>query len=257
MDQSRLQALLEQVATGAVPPQQAAAALSQDALELEGQAVATPDTRRALRRGIPEVIFGQGKTPEQISAIIGRLDAAGQSAVVTRLLPEHAEQILGDWPDATYHTLARVLVRQVGAWQDRGQGTIAVVCAGTSDLPVANEASVVAKALGNRVEQVTDVGVAGLHRILRHSELLHSARVVIVVAGMEGALPSVVAGLTERPVIAVPTSVGYGASFGGLAALLGMLNSCAAGVSVVNIDNGFGAAYQATLINRLPAENDA
>lgn len=251
MDQQRLQALLEKVQRGEMPPAQAAAALSGEGVSLDGDTVATPDTRRAIRRGIPEVIFGQGKTPEQIVSIIGVLSEAGQSALVTRIGAEDAEAVRRAWPDAVYHATARVLEREVTPWEDRGQGTVLVICAGTSDLPVASEASVVAHALGNRVKKVTDVGVAGLHRILRHKKDLAQARVVIVVAGMEGALPSVVAGLTDRPVIAVPTSVGYGASFGGLAALLGMLNSCAAGVSVVNIDNGFGAAYQATLINRL------
>lgn len=251
MDQQRLKALLEQVQSGQTPIEQAAAALSGEGVAIDGDTVATPDTRRAIRRGIPEVVFGQGKTAEQIISIIGVLDKAGQSSLVTRIGAQAAETVRESWPDANYHATARVLERQVGPWTDRGQGTVLIICAGTSDLPVASEASVVARALGNRVKKVTDVGVAGLHRILRHQEDLAQARVVIVVAGMEGALPSVVAGLTDRPVIAVPTSVGYGASFGGLAALLGMLNSCAAGVSVVNIDNGFGAAYQATLINRL------
>ena len=251
MDQQQLKALLEQVQSGQTQVEQAAAVLSGAGVDIDGDTVATPDTRRALRRGIPEVVFGQGKTPEQITSIIGVLDQAGQSGLVTRIDAQAAAQVRESWPDAVYHATARVLERRVGPWVDRGQGTILIICAGTSDLPVASEASVVAHALGNQVKKVTDVGVAGLHRILRHQEDLAQARVVIVVAGMEGALPSVVAGLTDRPVIAVPTSVGYGASFGGLAALLGMLNSCAAGVSVVNIDNGFGAAYQATLINRL------
>jgi len=208
---------------------------------------ATVDTQREHRTGVPEVIYGEGKSREQIAAIMGRLSDAGQDAVVTRLEAKKAEGLPG-----RYHPVARVLVNRQEPWQDRGRGEVLVVCAGTSDLPVAEEAAVVAAALGNRVRRLTDVGVAGLHRLLKHEEALREARVIVVVAGMEGALPSVVAGLTDRPVIGVPTSVGYGASFGGVAALLAMLNSCAAGVSVVNIDNGFGAAYQATLINRLP-----
>ena len=208
---------------------------------------ATVDTERQARTGVAEVVFGQGKSTEQIRGILDRLTQAGQDTVVTRLDADRAEGLPG-----VYHAEARVLVHAVQPWTDRGRGEILVICAGTSDLPVAEEAAVVAEALGNRVRRITDVGVAGIHRLLRHAEVLRSARVLVVVAGMEGALPSVVAGLTDRPVIAVPTSVGYGASFGGVAALLGMLNSCASGVSVVNIDNGFGAAYQATLINRLP-----
>ncbi len=207
---------------------------------------ATVDTQREHRTGVPEVIYGEGKSREQIAGIMARLSEAGQDALVTRLEPEKAEGLPG-----TYHPVARVLVNPQGPWRDRGRGEVLIVCAGTSDLPVAEEAAVVAEALGNRIRRLTDVGVAGLHRLLKHEAALREARVIVVVAGMEGALPSVVAGLTDRPVIGVPTSVGYGASFGGVAALLAMLNSCAAGVSVVNIDNGFGAAYQATLINRL------
>ncbi len=208
---------------------------------------ATVDTEREARTGVAEVVFGQGKSTQQITGILERLTEAGQDTIVTRLDPDKAEGLPG-----LYHPVARVLVHAINPWTDRGRGEILVICAGTSDLPVAEEAAVVAEALGNRVRRITDVGVAGIHRLLRHTESLREARVLVVVAGMEGALPSVVAGLTDRPVIAVPTSVGYGASFGGVAALLGMLNSCASGVSVVNIDNGFGAAYQATLINRLP-----
>ncbi len=197
------------------------------------------------------MIFGQGKTTAQVSAIVSRLKEAGQAVLVTRLEPDRAQAVLADHPEATYHELARLLVQREGPWKDEGTGEVLVVCAGTSDLPVAEEAALVAEHFGNRVRRLTDVGVAGIHRVLRRASVLREARVIVVVAGMEGALASVVAGLTDRPVIAVPTSVGYGASFSGLAALLGMLNSCAPGVSVVNIDNGFGAAYQATLINRL------
>ncbi len=201
---------------------------------------------------MPETIYGAGKTPEQVAALVGRLVQAGQDALVTRASQAHAERVLEAHPEARWHDRARVIHLPVRPWRDLGRGAILVACAGTSDLPVAEEAAVVAHALGNRVERLYDVGVAGIHRVLGRREALASARVIIVVAGMEGALASVIAGLVDRPVIAVPTSVGYGAAFGGLAALLGMLNACAPGVSVVNIDNGFGAAYQATLINRLP-----
>ncbi len=213
---------------------------------------ATVDTSRALRTGLPEVIYGSGKSADQISGIIAALQRAEQDVLVTRLDPDKAERVLAEHPGATYHPRARVLAHRRRPL-DAGVGEVLVICAGTSDLPVADEAALVAEHFGNRVTRLTDVGVAGLHRVLRQAEALRSARVIVVVAGMEGALASVVAGLTDRPVIAVPTSVGYGAAFGGLAALLGMLNSCAPGVSVVNIDNGFGAAYQATLINRQQA----
>lgn len=253
MHTDRLRALLHALRAGAVEPEQVLTAL-QASVELRAEDLqyATVDTARALRTGVPEVVFGQGKTAAQVLGIVQQLHAAGQSAVVTRLDAPKAEVLLPELPGAVYHAVARVLELRARPWQDLGRGEVAVICAGTSDLPVAEEAAVVAHALGNRVRRVSDVGVAGLHRILRHLALLNEARVLIVVAGMEGALPSVIAGLSDRPVIAVPTSVGYGASFGGLAALLAMLNSCAAGVSVVNIDNGFGAAYQASLINRLP-----
>lgn len=208
---------------------------------------ATVDLDRLERTGVPEVVFGEGKSAAQIRGIAGELLGAGQDLLVTRLDADKAAQLadLGE-----YHPRARVLVK-THAWVDRGRGEIAVICAGTSDLPVADEAAIVAHALGNRVHRITDVGVAGLHRLLAHQDALRRCHVLIVVAGMEGALPSVVAGLTDRPVIAVPTSVGYGASFGGIAALLGMLTSCGSGVSVVNIDNGFGAAFSASRINRL------
>jgi pyridinium-3,5-biscarboxylic acid mononucleotide synthase len=212
---------------------------------------ATVDTSRALRTGLPEVIYGEGKTPAQVAGIIAALLETSQDVLVTRLDADKAAAVLLEHPSATYHPSARVLALRREPLPEPGRGEILVVCAGTSDLPVADEAVLVARHFGNRVERLTDVGVAGIHRVLRHAEALRSARVVVVVAGMEGALASVVAGLTDKPVIAVPTSVGYGAAFGGVAALLGMLNSCAPGVSVVNIDNGFGAAYQATLINRL------
>jgi len=208
------------------------------------------DTHRALRKGFPEVIFGAGKTPEQIVKIAGKLLDHEQSVLATRVTAEHARALRKKFKRAVYHELARCVTIERKPLPKRG-GTIAVACAGTSDLPIAEEAAVTAEIMGNRVERICDVGVAGVHRLLNRIETIRSANVIIVVAGMEGALPSVVAGLVSKPVIAVPTSVGYGASFGGLAALLGMLNSCGSGVTVVNIDNGFGAGYAAAQINAL------
>ncbi len=208
------------------------------------------DTHRALRRGFPEVIFGAGKTPEQVVAIASKLLDHEQRVLVTRVTDAHARLLRRKHKDTVYHTLAHCLTIDRKPLPKR-TGKIAVVCAGTSDLPVAEEAAVTAEIMGNTVERVADVGVAGVHRLFGRLQTIQSANVVIVVAGMEGALPSVVAGLVSKPVIAVPTSVGYGANFGGLAALLGMLNSCASNVTVVNIDNGFGAGYVASLINRL------
>jgi NCAIR mutase (PurE)-related protein len=209
------------------------------------------DTHRALRHGIPEVIYAPGKTPQQIVEIVSALRAAEQDVLVTRIETDVAERVLEEIGGGTHDALGRLLWYGPAEVPAEGKGTIAVVTAGTSDLPVAAEAIGVARRLGNKVESIADVGVAGIHRLLASSETLRSARVLIVVAGMEGALPSVVGGLVDKPVIAVPTSVGYGAAFGGVAALLGMLTSCASNVTVVNIDNGFGAAYVATLINRL------
>ena len=212
------------------------------------------DTHRALRKGFPEVIFGAGKTPAQVVKIATQLMAHEQRVLVTRITPEHAQALRKKFPRAAHHELARCVTIEKKPLPKRA-GTIAVICAGTSDLPVAEEAAVTADIMGNRVERVADVGVAGLHRILARLEVLQQASVVVVVAGMEGALPSVVAGLVSKPVIAVPTSVGYGASFGGVAALLGMLNSCGSGVTVVNIDNGFGAGYAASQINALASSS--
>jgi NCAIR mutase (PurE)-related protein len=208
------------------------------------------DTHRALRRGFPEVIFGAGKTPEQVVEIAAKLLACEQRVLVTRIHDEHARALKRKFKLAVHHPLARCVTLEKKALPKR-PGNIAVVCAGTSDLPVAEEAAVTAEIMGNRVDRVRDAGVSGLHRLLPHLEVILSANVLIVVAGMEGALPSVVAGLVSCPVIAVPTSVGYGASFGGVAALLAMLNSCASGVTVVNIDNGFGAGFAASQINAL------
>jgi NCAIR mutase (PurE)-related protein len=212
---------------------------------------AKPDLHRALRTGHPEVIFGEGKTAEQIAAIGERLAAHGQNVLATRLTAAAAAELRALAPAFVYHPEARIAVHEVTPVTVTGKGVILVVSAGTSDQPVAEEAAWTAHLAGNTVERLYDVGVAGIHRLLENRGRLTAARVLIVVAGMEGALPSVVGGLIGKPVIAVPTSVGYGASFGGLAALLGMLNSCAAGVTVVNIDNGFGAAIAASLINHL------
>ena len=208
------------------------------------------DTHRGLRKGFPEVIFGAGKTPAQILKIAAHLFDHEQRVLVTRVTPEQARMLRKKFKFAVYHELARCVTIEKKPLPRR-PGVIAVICAGTSDLPVAEEATVTAEIMGNRVERLSDVGVSGLHRLLGRLEMLQKARVLIVVAGMEGALPSVVAGLVPRPVIAVPTSVGYGASFGGLAALLGMLNSCGSGVTVVNIDNGFGAGFAASQISAL------
>jgi pyridinium-3,5-biscarboxylic acid mononucleotide synthase len=212
------------------------------------------DTHRALRKGFPEVIFGAGKTPPQVLAIAARLLRTEQRVLITRASADHAAVLRKKFPKAVFHQPARCVTIEKQPLPKR-PGTIAVVCAGTSDLPVAEEAAVTAEIMGNRVERVADVGVAGVHRLFGRLGTLHAANVVIVVAGMEGALPSVVAGLVARPLIAVPTSIGYGAHFGGLAALLGMLNSCGSGVTVVNIDNGFGAGYAASQINALAAES--
>jgi pyridinium-3,5-biscarboxylic acid mononucleotide synthase len=208
---------------------------------------AVPDYERVNRRGMPEVIFGAGKSAEQIVGIMRALNQAGQNAMATRVSEKQSAAILKIQPDAVSHPLARIVTCDVNPLPEK-HGSIAVICAGTSDISVAEEAAVTAERLGINVSRVYDVGVAGLHRLLERLNRFRSADVLIVVAGMEGALPSVVGGLTDKPLIAVPTSIGYGASFGGLAALLGMLNSCSAGVTVVNIDNGFGAAVAASLI---------
>lgn len=208
------------------------------------------DTHRALRRNFPEVIFGAGKTPEQVVKIAARILKLGQPVLATRVNDAHARALKRKFKPAIHHPLARCVTIEKKPLPRRA-GFIAVVSAGTSDLPVAEEAAVTAEIMGNRVERVFDVGVAGLHRMLARLELLQRANVLIVVAGMEGALPGVVAGLVARPVVAVPTSIGYGAAFGGIAALLAMLNSCAGGLTVVNIDNGFGAGFAASQINAL------
>ncbi len=208
------------------------------------------DLHRALRKGFPEVVFGAGKSVEQVVKIACKLFEREDRVLVTRVTPDHARALRRKLPGAKHHALARCVTIERKPLPKRA-GTIAVVCAGTSDLAVAEEAAVTAEIMGNRVERIADVGVAGVHRLFGRLDTIQQANVVIVVAGMEGALPSVVAGLVSRPLIAVPTSGGYGASFGGLAPLLGMLNSCASGVTVVNIDNGFGAGYAASQINAL------
>jgi pyridinium-3,5-biscarboxylic acid mononucleotide synthase len=252
MNPSQLRNLLEAVRSGTVAPniaeQQLLAVLR--ALPYEDLGFARVDHHRAVRQGFPEVILGLGKTPSQIAAIAAELVGRGSSLLITRAGEDAFDAVRTVVPEATYHADARIIAfRQTDV--TAGKGTIVVAAAGTSDLPVAQEAAYTAELMGNTVERLYDVGVAGIHRLLGERERLNSARVIVVVAGMEGALPSVVAGLVSVPVIAVPTSVGYGASFGGIAALLGMLNSCASGVSVVNIDNGFGAGNIASLINHL------
>jgi NCAIR mutase (PurE)-related protein len=249
MNQEYLKTMLNSVRQGGLSIDDALQQLRQ--LPFQDIGCAQVDHHRHLRQGMPEMIFGGGKTAEQIAAITAAISDRGGNVLVTRLDTEKAGVIVAAFPTALYHTEARCLTLEHQPPEQRGKGTILVVSAGTSDIPVAAEALVTARFLGNQVEQLFDVGVAGIHRLLARREQLAAAAVIIVVAGMEGALPSVVGGLVDKPVIAVPTSVGYGASFGGVAALLGMLNSCASGVTVVNIDNGFGAACAANLINRV------
>ena len=247
-----VQDLLDRVRRGDIDPSTAAdeiiAVLRMAPFEDLG--FARVDTHRALRQGFPEVILGLGKTPAQIAAIAERIVAREQSLLVTRATEDAYEAVRARVPDAVYHPDARAITLAQGN-VPVGNGTILIVCAGTSDLGVAEEAAVTAEMMGNRIDRLYDVGVAGLHRLLSEQARLQDAQAIVVIAGMEGALPSVVAGLVSTPVIAVPTSVGYGASFGGVAALLGMLNSCANGVAVVNIDNGFGGACMASVINHL------
>ncbi len=249
MDRERVRRLLEDVQQGDVSLDDALERIVRlPVVDVPGARV---DTHRALRAGLPEVIYAPGKTPDQIADIVRTIRDAGQDVLATRVESDVAGRVAERVGAGEYDETARLLWYGPADPPPVGKGTIAIVCAGTSDLPVVSEAAGVARRFGNKVEVLTDVGVAGLHRLLASSEVLRSARVLIAVAGMEGALPSVVGGLVDKPVIAVPTSVGYGAAFGGVAALLGMLTSCASNVTVVNIDNGFGAAYVATLINRL------
>jgi len=248
MDRVQIESLLNEVRDGRTDVTDALDRLRD--MPFEDLGFAKLDHHRALRTGMPEVIFASGKTAAQVAAIFERMAKAGGNVLATRASREAFDAVLAVEPRATFHETARAITLSQ-AQAIPGKGTIAVVCAGTSDLPVAEEAAVTARLMGNTVELIADVGVAGIHRLLAQRSSLQSARVLIVCAGMEGALPTVVGGLVNAPVLAVPTSVGYGASFGGVAALLGMLNTCSPNVSVVNIDNGFGAACIATLINRL------
>jgi pyridinium-3,5-biscarboxylic acid mononucleotide synthase len=247
MNLQQLEQLLEGVRSGTTPVHTALQNLRD--LPFEDLGFAKVDHHRAIRHGMPEVILGKGKTAEQVGAIAAALLEKSPNVLVTRATAEMAERVAGLTHESEYFPASGA----IRVWRDRtliGKGTIALLCAGTSDIPVLEEARITAEVMGNRVDAICDVGVAGIHRLLEQRDRLAQARVAIVCAGMEGALPSVVGGMVGCPVIAVPTSVGYGASFGGIAALLGMLNSCASNVTVVNIDNGFGAAYVAALINR-------
>ncbi len=248
MDQDQLRILFEEVRTGLMPIDAAMERMRH--LPFEDLGYAKLDHHRALRHGMTEVIFGQGKSPEQVAGIAQKLLEQSKNLLITRATRESADAVKAIAPDCEYFPLSRA----IRIWGDRvmrGKGKLAVVCAGTSDIPVAEEAQITAEVMGNDVDVIYDIGVAGIHRLMSNRARLMEARVIVVCAGMEGALPSVIGGLVSVPVIAVPTSVGYGASFHGLAALLGMLNSCASNVTVVNIDNGFGAGYVASLINRL------
>lgn len=247
MESRWLRDLLEEVERGGLSVEEALARLK--GFPYEDLGFARLDSHRTLRKGFPEVIFCPGKTAEQVVRIVERIRAREGRVLAARASVEVAGAVTASFPDAVYHDAARMVVVG-GAAPPSGQGTVLVVSAGTADIPVADEAAVTAETLGSRVERLYDVGVAGIHRLFGNRERLFAANVLVVVAGMEGALASVVAGLVNRPVVAVPTSVGYGASFGGLSALLTMLNSCAPGVSVVNIDNGFGGGYMAHLINQ-------
>lgn len=248
MNETRLRELLERVGRGECTVEEALCRLKD--LPFAELGFATVDHHRAVRLGFPEVVLGSCKTGSQIAAIVDELGRAGENVLVTRVAESTAAEVQTLLPAIEHQSAARALVLRQRSVELTGRGTILVVTAGTGDVPAAEEACLTAELMGNRVERLYDVGVAGIHRVLSRRDRLEAATVIIVVAGMEGALPSVVGGLVPRPIIAVPTSIGYGASFGGLAALLGMLNSCAAGVTVVNIDNGFGAAYAASLINR-------
>ncbi len=248
MDPKALREMLEAVQRGETNVDDALVTLRD--LPFRDLGFANIDHHRALRIGHPEVIYGAGKTAAQLLGIVREIAAHGQNVLATRVSPEAGDWLMTQVPALHYDSLSRTLVLEQRHIELRGRGEICIVSAGTSDQPVAEEAAVTARALGNAVRTIYDVGVAGIHRLLAHRAELEAASVLIVVAGMEAALASVIGGLVPRPIIAVPTSVGYGASFGGIAALLGLLNSCAPGVTVVNIDNGFGAAYAASMINR-------
>jgi len=249
MNIRKLEDLLKKVKSGKITLDEAMAELK--SLPFEDLGYARVDHHRSLRKGFPEVIWGEGKTSGQILSIMKQLKGKGQNILITRLEEKKAKAIQKVFPKSQYYPKSKVMTYLTHPVKSEGKGTVLVITAGTTDIPVAEEAAVTAQFMGNRVGTLYDVGVAGIHRLLSERERLEAARVLIVVAGMEGALPSVVGGLVDRPVIAVPTSVGYGTSFGGITALLAMLNSCASGVAVVNIDNGFGAGYIASLINRM------
>jgi hypothetical protein len=244
----KLERLLKSVKEGKTPIDEALVQLR--SLPFEDLGFTRIDHHRSLRKGFPEVIWGEGKTTRQIVSIMKQLKRKGQNVLITRLEWKRAAAIQSVFPKSRYYPRSKVLTYLTHPVKPGGKGTILVITAGTTDIPVAEEATLTAQFMGNRVETLYDVGVAGIHRLLVERKKLETARVLIVAAGMEGALPSVVGGLVDRPVIAVPTSIGYGTSFGGVTALLAMLNSCASGVAVVNIDNGFGAGYIASLINR-------
>ena len=248
MDKNLLLNLLESVAKGRISAEAGADKLQH--LAYEDITYAHIDHHRSLRKGFPEVIFGEGKTADQIAGIMEKMMDQENIVLVTRTNAQKAEIILSRFPQAVYHADARMVVLELNPVPVQGRGLILIISAGTSDIPVAREAYLTAKAMGNAVETIFDVGVSGIHRLLNHKALIDKAAVLIVVAGMEGALPSVVAGMVDRPVIAVPTSVGYGVNLGGLTALFAMLNSCSSNVAVVNIDNGFGAGYMAAMINK-------
>ncbi len=249
MNVRKLEELLQKVKSGKTTLDEAKSQLK--SLPFEDLGFSRIDHHRSLRKGFPEVIWGEGKTARQILSITKQLRIKDQNILITRLEGKKARAIQRAFPKSRYYPNSKVLTYLTQPVLSKGKGTILVISAGTTDIPVAEEAAVTAQFMGNRVETLYDVGVAGIHRLLSERQRLEAARVLIVVAGMEGALPSVVGGLVDRPVIAVPTSVGYGTSFGGITALLAMLNSCASGVAVVNIDNGFGAGYMASLINRI------
>lgn len=249
MDMESLSKLLRNVASGKISAEDAAKKLLH--LSFEDIDYAHIDHHRSLRKGFPEVIFGQGKTADQIIGIMGKMLLQENIVLVTRIDSLHADRVVSSFPDAIYHKDAKMVVWEKKEIPRQGKGAILVISAGTSDIPVAKEAFLTAKVMGNQVESVFDVGVAGIHRLFDHKKLIDNASVLVVVAGMEGALPSVVAGMVNSPVIAVPTSIGYGVSLGGLTALFAMLNSCSSNVAVVNIDNGFGAGYMASIINRI------
>jgi NCAIR mutase (PurE)-related protein len=248
MDKNLLLNLLESVAKGQVSPEAGADKLQH--IAYEDITYAHIDHHRSLRKGFPEVIYGEGKTADQIAGIIEKMMDQENIILVTRTNAQKADIILSRFPQAVYHADARMVVMELNPVPVQGRGLILIISAGTSDIPVAREASLTARAMGNEVDTIFDVGVSGIHRLLNHKAQIDKAAVLIVVAGMEGALPSVVAGMVDRPVIAVPTSVGYGVNLGGLTALFAMLNSCSSNVAVVNIDNGFGAGYMAAMINR-------